>query len=106
MNAAIRVLLTIAVAGAAASSLVAQNLAIKGDTVYTMAGAPVENGVVLIHDGKVERVGPASQVAIPAGYTTLSAKIVTPGLVDAHTTVGLTGYLNTPGDQDQLERTA
>jgi imidazolonepropionase-like amidohydrolase len=32
--------------------------------------------------------------------------VVTPGLVDAHSTVGLTGYLNIPTDQDQVERSA
>lgn len=91
---------------AAAGTLFAQNLAVRGETVYTMAGSPIPNGVVLIHDGKIERVGAASQVAIPAGYQTISAKIVTPGLVDAHSTVGLTGYLNTSADQDQLEHSA
>ena len=91
---------------AAAGPLCAQNLAVKGETVYTMAGAPIQNGVVLIHDGKIERVAVASQAAIPAGYQTISAKIVTPGLVDAHSTVGLTGYLNTSADQDQLEHSA
>ena len=88
---------------AAAGTLFAQNLAVKGETIYTMAGSPVQNGVVLIHDGKIERVGAAAQVAIPRGYETISAKIVTPGLVDAHSTVGLSGYLNAATDQDQLE---
>ena len=91
---------------AAASTLFAQNLAVKGETVYTMAGAPIQNGVVLIRDGKIERVGTASQVAIPASYQMISAKIVTPGLVDAHSTVGLSGYLNAATDQDQLEHSA
>jgi imidazolonepropionase-like amidohydrolase len=89
-----------------ATTLTAQDLAIKGETIYTMAGAPIPDGVVLIHNGKVERVGPASQIAIPSGYQTISAKIVAPGLVDAHSTVGLAGYLNLPSDQDQLERSA
>jgi imidazolonepropionase-like amidohydrolase len=31
------------------------------------------------------------------------AAVVTPGLIDAHTVVGLAGYLNQPHDQDQLE---
>ena len=31
------------------------------------------------------------------------AAVVTPGLIDAHSVVGLAGYLNQPGDQDQLE---
>ena len=36
----------------------------------------------------------------------LRAKVVTPGLVDAHSVVGLAGYLNQPHDQMQLETSA
>ena len=80
-------------------------IAVRGETVYTMAGPAITDGVVLIgRDGKIERVGPASQVRIPDGYRTLTAKVVTPGLVDAHSVVGLAGYMNQPHDQDQLER--
>ena len=85
---------------------VAQNLAVQGKTVYTMAGAPVTNGIVLIENGKITQVGPAAQIKVPSGYGTVSATVVTPGLVDAHSTVGLTGYLNTPTSQDQVERSA
>ncbi|MBI1895635.1 MAG: amidohydrolase family protein [Acidobacteria bacterium] len=88
-----------------ASALRAQ-IAVRGDTVYTMAGAPVKDGMVLIREGKIERVGPASQVRTPSGYLPLRARIVTPGLIDAHTVVGLTGYLNQPHDQEQIERSA
>lgn len=86
--------------------LAAQTLAVKGEIVYTMAGAPIRDGVVLVRDGKIERVGPASSIAIPAGMKTLMAKVVTPGLIDAHSTVGLSGMLNQNHDQDQLERSA
>lgn len=78
-------------------------LAIRGETVYTMAGAPIKDGVVLIDGAKIVKVGPASSVTIPAGMKTLTAKIVTPGLIDAHSVVGLTGYLNQAQDQDQLD---
>ncbi|HEY0404367.1 MAG TPA: hypothetical protein VGC89_01485, partial [Pyrinomonadaceae bacterium] len=81
-------------------------LAVRAETLHTMAGPEIKDGVVLIRDGKIERVGPASQVRIPAGYKTLTARVVTPGLIDAHTVVGLAGYLNQPQDQDQLERSA
>jgi imidazolonepropionase-like amidohydrolase len=84
----------------------AQKLAIQGETIYTMAGPPITNGVVLIEHGKIAKLGAASQVPIPQGYETRTAKVVTPGLVDAHSTVGLTGYLNVPTDQDQLEESA
>lgn len=78
-------------------------LAVKGETVYTMAGEPITNGVVLINDGKITAVGPAASVAIPANYRVLSAKVVTPGLIDAHTVIGLNGYLNQPHDQMALD---
>ena len=78
-------------------------LAIKGNTVWTMAGDPISNGVVLIKDGKIEAVGPAASVAVPAGYRVINAQFVTPGLIDAHTVVGLNGYLNQPHDQMALD---
>lgn len=84
----------------------AQQIAVRGETVYTMAGQPIRDGVVLMREGKIERVGPASEIKIPAGYKTLSAKVVTPGLIDARTVVGLSGYLNQPHDQMQLELSA
>ncbi len=89
-------------------SLVTVNaqIAVKGETVWTMAGEPIKNGVVLISGGKIEAVGAEGQVTIPANYKILTAKVVTPGLIDAHTVVGLSGYLNQPHDQMQLEGSA
>jgi imidazolonepropionase-like amidohydrolase len=78
-------------------------LAVKGDIVWTMTGEPITNGVVLLRDGKIERVGTSAEVQIPAGYRTLTAKVVTPGLIDAHTVIGLNGYLNQPHDQMALD---
>jgi imidazolonepropionase-like amidohydrolase len=78
-------------------------IAVRGETVYTSAGEPIKDGVVLIRNGKIERVGSASQIRIPADYRTLNAKVVTPGLIDARSVVGLAGALNQPHDQDQLE---
>jgi imidazolonepropionase-like amidohydrolase len=78
-------------------------IAVRGETVWTMAGEPITNGVVLINNGKIEAVGTAGQVTVPAGYRVVSAKVVTPGLIDAHTVVGLNGYLNQPHDQMAIE---
>jgi len=83
-----------------------QLIAVRGETVYTMAGQPIRDGVVLIRGGKIERVGAAVDVQVPAGYRIVTARVVTPGLIDAHTVVGLAGYLNQPHDQDQVERSA
>lgn len=79
-------------------------IAVKGETVYTMAGDPITNGVVLVKNGKIENVGSADDVEVPSGYKVFSAKVVTPGLIDAHSVVGLSGIYNQKHDQDQLEK--
>ncbi|TVP50705.1 MAG: amidohydrolase, partial [Gemmatimonadales bacterium] len=80
-------------------------VAVRGGVIHTMAGPVIENGVVLIGaDGRIQAVGPAASVTIPEGTRVLEAAVVTPGLVDGHSVVGLAGYLNQPHDQDQLER--
>ncbi len=98
-------LLAIAIAAclSAATPLVAQ-VAIQGETVYTMSGAPIEDAIIIIKEGKVAAIGKAADVNVPEGFDVLKAKVVTPGLIDAHTTVGFSGILNIDADQDQLER--
>src|SRR5947209_16500040 len=81
-------------------------IAVRGETVHTMAGQAIRDGVVLVRGGKIERIGPAASVAIPSGYRIVTARVVTPGLIDAHTVVGLSGYLNQPHDQMQVERSS
>ena len=78
-------------------------LAIRGELVYTMDGGAIFNGVVLVKDGKIESVGKAESITIPDGYTVISAKVVTPGLIDAHSVIGLNGALNQPHDQMALD---
>jgi imidazolonepropionase-like amidohydrolase len=90
----------------ALSTRASAQVAVRGETVYTMAGEPLKDGVVLINNGKIERVGQASQVRIPSNYRQLRARVVTPGLIDARSVVGLSGYLNQPTDQSQLELSA
>lgn len=83
-------------------------LAVRGETVWTMTqNEPIKNGVVLVGaDGKIEAVGPESRVKIPSGYRVINARVVTPGLIDAHTVIGLNGYLNQPHDQMALEQSS
>jgi imidazolonepropionase-like amidohydrolase len=79
-------------------------LAVRGQKVRPVVGRAITNGVVVVRDGKIAAVGPASSTKIPEGAEVLEAAVVIPGLIDAHTVVGLSGLLNQPQDQDQLER--
>ena len=79
-------------------------IAIKAETIYTVSGSPIRNGIVLVKDGKIENVG--TRLTIPEGYKIFETKVVSPGLIDAKTLVGISGSLNIPTDQDQLDKTS
>ena len=85
----------------------APDLAVRAGRLLPVAGPEIADGVVLIEAGKIVEVGPAAGVRIPAGVEVHRAAVVTPGLVDVHTVVGLAGIYNSERgqvqDQDQLE---
>lgn len=63
--------------------------AIKGGRVFTLAGAPIENGTVVIRDGKIAAVG--ANIPAPDGAKVIDASglHVYPGMFDAATQIGL-----------------
>ncbi len=79
----------IALLGLSAAASHAQTIAITGGKVYPVSGAPIENGTVLIRDGKIVAVG--ANVTVPADAQRVDAagKWVTPGLFNASTQLGL-----------------
>ncbi|HET6630312.1 MAG TPA: amidohydrolase family protein [Woeseiaceae bacterium] len=83
-----------------------QDIAVRGDVIYPVTAPPIENGVVVIEDGRIADIGPAGDVRIPDGIEVVDAAVVTPGLIDAHSVVGLAGWLNQDEAQDQIEHTA
>ncbi|MFM7281464.1 MAG: amidohydrolase family protein, partial [Planctomycetia bacterium] len=86
------------------ASAQAQDLAVRAERLHTVAGPVIPDGVVLIRAGKIAAVGPADQVRVPDGVRVWKTKLATPGLIDAHSVIGLAGYLNQPHDQDQLDK--
>ena len=65
------------------------SVAITGGRVVPIDGDPVENGTVVIVDGRITAVG--ADVEIPAGIEVVDAagKWVLPGFVDAHAHLGV-----------------
>jgi imidazolonepropionase-like amidohydrolase len=64
----------------------APTLAIEAETVLTMSGPPITNGVILMSAGKITAVGVG--LSIPSGAKRLRAKYAMPGLIDAHSYLG------------------
>ncbi len=79
-------------------------IAIKAETIHTVSGKTLKNGVVLVKNGKIENVGIG--LSIPSGYKVYETSVLTPGLIDARSLVGISGAMNIPTDQDQLDKTS
>ena len=86
----IRVFLAIAALCTASRTGLAQTIAITGGKVYPVSGPAIENGTVLVRDGKIVAVG--ANVTVPNDATRIDAtgKWVTPGLINALTGLGVT----------------
>jgi len=67
-------------------------IAIAGGKLLTITNGTIENGVVVMQNGKITAVGPAGSVKIPADAQVIDAKGMTvyPGLIDSETHLGLT----------------
>jgi imidazolonepropionase-like amidohydrolase len=75
---------------AALSAAAQQPVAFTGARVITAAGAEIADGVVVMRGAKIEAVGPAASVQIPADAkrVDVSGRIVMPGIVDTHSHIG------------------
>ena len=73
----------------AAASGAGQDLALEGGTILTITQGTIENGTVVIQNGRITAVGQGA--TIPSGFTVIdtSGKYVMPGLIDSHTHIGL-----------------
>lgn len=76
---------------ASPSSMAAQELAVVGGEVRPVSGPAIPDGAVIVRDGRIVAVGPRARVRVPDGAEMIDASgmVVTPGLVDARTSLSL-----------------
>jgi imidazolonepropionase-like amidohydrolase len=65
-------------------------LVMKGGEIHTLSQGVIKKGTVLIEDGKIHSVG--KNISIPPGAKVINTEglIVTPGIIDARSSFGLT----------------
>lgn len=94
-------LAAVALGGLSSNTALAQNVvALTGARLIDGTGAPaVEQGTIVIRDGRIAAIGASDDVDIPGGAqrVNLSGKTLVPGLINAH------GHLNY-GNQDLPRR--
>ena len=76
-----------------------------GKLIDVRAARVLTDQIIVVHGERIDRVGPASQIRIPAGATMidLSQATVLPGLIDTHTHIFLTGEDNGRYDEQLLK---
>ncbi len=82
----------------------ADNFAIKGGTVFTMAGEIIKDGVILVREGKIENIG--KNISIPDGYPVIEASgsVIMPGLVSARSYNGISSNWRRQSSIDEISK--
>ncbi len=62
--------------------------AFTGAMIYPIEGGPIQNGTLLIRNGKIEAVGTEISVPSDAVVVDLKGKVIMPGMVDTHSHIG------------------
>ncbi len=79
------------------SSCRASDLALTGAKIYPSPTEPaIENGSILVHQGRILAVGPASTVKIPRGTTVIECEglVITAGFWNSHVHIFTPGLLH------------
>jgi imidazolonepropionase-like amidohydrolase len=82
-----------------------KTVAITGGRLLTVSHGTIENGVLVMTEGKIAAVGEADKVKIPAGAEIVDARGLTvyPGLIDPETNFGLTEIESDQNTNDLAE---
>jgi imidazolonepropionase-like amidohydrolase len=100
-------LIVLFLAGAAVYGQVSQGqvIAIAGGRLLTVSHGTIENGVLVMADGKIAAVGEAGNVAVPKGAQIVDARGMTvyPGLIDPETNFGLIEIESDQNSTDMAE---
>lgn len=103
MNSFLTRVIACAALVALAFSAGAEQVAFTGATLHPVDGEPVENGVLLVEDGRIAAVGRDVEVPADARRVDLSGRHVYPGMIHAGTVLGLTEIGSVPGTEDYSE---
>lgn len=95
--------LGIALAAMRPFPLHAQTYVIKNARIVTVSGPTIPTGDILIRDGKIAAIG--GSIKAPANAKVVDAKGLTayPGMIDAHTSIGLNEIASIGATQDTSE---
>ena len=99
----LKVLVSLLVFVSSLSYAAEETLYIKAKTLYTSSNQGIlSNAVIVVKNSKIHQVG--TNISIPVKSKVIEADVITPGLIDSHTVIGVNGAFNVASDQDAFEK--
>ncbi len=80
-------------------------IALTNGKLYTIENGIIEQGTILIDDGKIAAVGADTAIPADAQIIDVEGRMVTPGFIDAHTHIGIDEEIHQPMGDDCNEMT-
>ena len=97
-------MVAIVLASTLGSEAFSQDLLIKDvKEIHTAAGQPIKNASILIKDGKIAAIGGDITVSEDVRQIDASSLIASPGIIDAHSHLGVDGSVNEGSDSITCE---
>jgi imidazolonepropionase-like amidohydrolase len=83
----------------------AKPFAIRNVTLMTAAGPTIPNGTIVVRDGKIVTVGANAAIPADAEVVDGTGKVLTPGVIDTHSHLGVYSAPGVTGNDDGNEAT-
>lgn len=85
----------------------AEPIAFRGARIHTAAGPTIENGTLVIDEGRIQEVIASDRIILPADAKIIdvTGKVIIPGLVDSHSHLGVYSRPAVAANSDGNEKT-
>ena len=80
-----------------------QTLLIKNAKIYTLAGRTIEKGYLVVKDDRIAEVGEGDKALAGATVIDAAGRVLTPGIIDTHSHLGVYAEPNVEAHQDGNE---
>jgi imidazolonepropionase-like amidohydrolase len=80
-----------------------RTFALVGGTIFPVSSEPIENGTIIVADGKILAIGQGIEIPADAEQFDARGKNIYPGLFEAHSQLGLTEIGQVPATIDTSE---
>ncbi len=81
----------------------AGSFALVGGTIFPVSSSPIENGTIIVSDGKIVAIGQGIEIPANAEQYDVTGKNVYPGLFESHSQLGITEIGQVPATVDTSE---